>query len=105
MNQCLACGMPIDDAELCAGRNPEAEFCVFCVDDKNEVKSCEEVFNGGVEFFMEATNVEKDFAEKIVRKNMNSLPYWDDKKTDLLDGPEATEEEFEEILGLLQAVE
>jgi len=103
MKQCLACSMPIEDAELCTGGNPDAEFCIFCVDDNNEVKSCEEVFKGGIEFFMEATDIEKEFAERIVRKNMNSLAYWDDKKTDVLDGPEATDEEFEEILNLLQA--
>jgi hypothetical protein len=103
MKQCLACGMPIEDRELCADGDPEAEFCVFCVDEEGKTKSCNEVFESGIEFFMEATNIDRGFAEKIVRKNMNVLSYWDDKRTDILDGEEATDEEFEEILEALES--
>jgi len=103
MKQCLACSMPIEDRELCAGGDIDAEFCLYCVNENGEVKSCDEVFQGGVDFFIQSANVDREFAEKIVRKNMNSLPYWQENKSDVLNGKEATDKEFGEILEKIQA--
>jgi len=51
-------------------------LCIHCVDENGNIKSCQEIFDGGVEFFLHTiTNVKKDLAEKITRKNMNIQPY------------------------------
>lgn len=41
---------------------------------------------------------DRNMAEKIVRKNMNQLPYWQGKGCEILKGEMATDEEFNEIL-------
>lgn len=73
----------------------EGTICEHCSDGDGGVKSCEEVFEGGVKFFMEAVEgTEKDLAERLVRKNMNRLPYWQENKGECLNGEEASDEEF-----------
>ena len=85
---------------------PEIEkgfLCIYCVDENGNIKSCQEIFDGGVEFFMSAIpNTEKDLAEKITRKNMNMLSYWQNSNEECLQGEEATDEEFQNSLSKLK---
>jgi len=50
---CIACGMPLENPEDHANGDVNSVFCVYCVDEKGTVKTCEEIFEGGVAFFME----------------------------------------------------
>ncbi|MEI8092486.1 MAG: hypothetical protein WCG98_10445, partial [bacterium] len=67
--------------------------CVYCTNENGSVKSCEEIFEGGVAFFMQSTGAGRVLAEKLVRKNMLRLPY-----RKVLDGEVASDEEFEEVM-------
>lgn len=95
---CQACGMPLTKKEDFAGGDENSNFCLFCVNADGSVKSCEEIFEGGVQFFISQLKSDRSIAEKIVRKNMNQLPYWQDKNCEILKGEMATEEEFNEVL-------
>ena len=101
MKQCSACGMPLEKKEDFALGDENSKFCVHCVNVDGSVKTCGEIFNGGVEFFLGAIGGDRTMAEKIVRKNMNSLPYWQDKNCEELKGEEATDEEFQEAMAKL----
>ena len=98
MKYCIACGMPMTKKEDFAKGDENSDFCLFCVDEKGEVRSGEEIFEGGVNFFMSQLGGDRILAEKIVRKNMSMLPYWVDKDLEVLKGEMATDEEFRAVL-------
>lgn len=90
--------MPLTKKEDFANGDTESKFCLYCVNPDGSVKSCDEIFEGGVQFFMSQLGGDREMAEKITRKNMNSQPYWKDKNCEILKGKEATDEEFSEAL-------
>lgn len=65
------------------------------------MKPAEEIFEGGVQFFMGSTDGDRTLAERVTRKNMKSLPYWKTHPFDLLAGDEATDEEFGMVMAKL----
>lgn len=95
---CEACGMPLDKKEDFAGGDENSKFCCFCVNEDNSVKTCEEIFEGGVGYFMSQLGDDRAMAEKITRKNMSGQPYWQDKDCPILKGEMASDEEFAEAL-------
>ena len=95
---CQACGMPLVKKEDFAGGNENALFCLYCVNADGSVKSCEDVFEGGVQFFVSQIGNDRKMAEKITRKNMSGLPYWQKKNCKILQGEMATDREFTEAL-------
>ncbi|MCX6714760.1 MAG: hypothetical protein NTX72_03020 [Candidatus Uhrbacteria bacterium] len=103
MKSCMTCGMPLEGAHTndIAFETPEGFVCVF---DSHEgaIKPGEEIFEGGVQFFLsEVTHGDQDLAERLTRKNMNTLPYWQSHPFGRLEGPLATEEEFQKAMSLL----
>lgn len=95
---CAACGMPLTKKEDFAQGDENSNFCLYCANADGSVKSCEEIFEGGVQFFMSQLGGERSMAEKITRKNMSGLPYWQDKNCEILKGGTATDEEFAEAM-------
>ncbi|MFA5249167.1 MAG: zinc ribbon domain-containing protein [Candidatus Paceibacterota bacterium] len=95
---CQACGMPLTKKEDFAGGDENSNFCHFCVNADGSVKSCEEIFEGGVQYFMSQIGDDRKMAEKVTRKNMSGQPYWQGKGCEILQGEMATDEEFAEVL-------
>jgi hypothetical protein len=95
---CQACGMPLTKKEDFAGGDETADFCLYCVKADGTVKSCEEIFAGGVQFFMSQIGDDRQLAEKITRKNMSRQPYWQTHDCEILKGEMATDEEFAEAM-------
>ncbi len=88
--------MPLEGAH--AGdigmETPEGLVCRFD-SAGGKIKSPEEIFEGGVNFFAEATtDGDRELAARLTRKNMKSLPYWQTRPFTELDGEMATDEEF-----------
>jgi hypothetical protein len=95
---CEACGMPMTKKEDYAGGDGNSQFCLYCVNTDGNVKTCEEIFEGGVQFFMGQIGGDRQMAEKVTRKNMNMQSYWQDKDCVILKGEMATDAEFSEAL-------
>lgn len=95
---CQACGMPLAKPEDFAGGNENSDFCLYCADENGQVKSCAEIFEGGVQFFVNQTGSDRALAERLTRKNMKRLPYWQDKDCEVLQGEAASDEEFAEAM-------
>jgi hypothetical protein len=95
---CQACGMPLMKKEDFAGGDENANFCHFCTNADGSVKSCDKIFEGGVQFFLGQVGLDRAMAEKITRKNMNKQPYWQEKSCSVLQGDMATDEEFAEVM-------
>lgn len=98
---CIACSMPLIDPADCSHGDLLSPACVHCTDAHGNIKPCEEIFEGGVQFFIQATGLPRDMALRIVRKNMKALPYWDGNTSECLLGDVATDEEFEAVLSQL----
>ena len=101
MNQCIACSMPLTHPEDCAGGDINAVSCVHCTTEDGDIKTCAEIFEGGVQFFMGATGSPRDLAERLTRRNMNALDYWKQHPDDCLNGEESSDEEFQAALSQL----
>jgi hypothetical protein len=95
---CEACGMPLTKKEDFAKGDENSKFCAYCVNADGSVKTCEEIFEGGVQYFMSQIGGDRKIAEKITRKNMSGQPYWQGKDCGILRGEMATDEEFNEVL-------
>ena len=73
---------------------PEGPVCKFDAED-GHVKNSEAIFEGGVQFFAkDVTGGDRALAERLTRKNMQSLAYWQAHPFAMLAGETATDEEF-----------
>jgi len=78
-------------------------ICIHCTRPDGGMKSCKEIFEGGVAFFITTTgNADRKLAEKLVRKTMNDLSYWQNNPCPCLDGDTASDEEFAAATAKLQ---
>lgn len=95
--------MPLDNDEVIGAETPLGSACIHCTNERGEVRSCAEVFAGGVQFFMGIMpSPDRNLAKRITRKNMRQQPYWQANPCELLNGDEATDEEFEAVLAALK---
>lgn len=102
MKFCIACSMPLDEVHGLGTATKDGQACGFCVGEDGNVKSCEEIFESGVQFFMTVDGVgDRGFAERLTRKNMNDLEYWGAHPHDCLKGEQASHKEFHEIIAKL----
>jgi hypothetical protein len=95
--------MPLNDPKEIGSEVQDGSVCIHCSMPDGKVKSCEEVFEGGVQFFLGAVpGTDRALAERLTRKNMNGLPYWQRNKSACLDGDQASDEEFGQVMSKLQ---
>lgn len=97
MKSCIACGMPLegDHAGDVGIETADGFVCKFDIVD-GAIKPAEEIFEGGVQFFMgSVTDGDRALAERLTRKNMAALPHWQANWFALLDGDQATNAEFD----------
>ncbi len=92
--------MPMNKPEDFALKDETSEICCFCSNDDGSIKTCEDIFNGWVNYFMSVLQgYDKDFVEKIVRYNMNTnCPYRQGKNETILEWTMTTPEEFTEVM-------
>lgn len=99
MKTCIACSMPMTQLEDFGNHDKNCESCVHCTNPDGSVKSCEEIFDGGVQFFMnEIVGTDRAFAERLSRKTMKDLPYWKGNDCECMKGESVTDEEFQKAL-------
>ncbi len=76
---------------------PEGPVCTM--DSENgAIKAPETIYQGGVEFFGQYTDGDQALAERLTRKNMTDLPYWQKHPFAELQGDQATDEEFGAVM-------
>lgn len=97
MKFCATCSMPLDDEGFIGAHQGDDIFCIYCVDENKNVKSCEVIFEGGVQYFMNEQKYTRDYAEKVIRKNMTMLAYWKNDTSPCLQGDMLTDKEFQDL--------
>lgn len=103
MKSCITCGMPFEGnhANDIGLELPEGPVCKFDVED-GHLKTPQQIFEGGVSFFADAaTEGNKVLAARLTRKNMSTLSYWKSHHFSELDGPLATDEEYQTAMARL----
>ncbi|MCX6732954.1 MAG: zinc ribbon domain-containing protein [Candidatus Roizmanbacteria bacterium] len=96
---CSTCGMPLEKKEDVGLVNTSGSFCRYCVKKDGKVKTADQIFAGGVSFFMHSIEgTPLALAERITRRNMKSLPFWKARKDQCLVGDEATDEEYADAM-------
>jgi catechol 2,3-dioxygenase-like lactoylglutathione lyase family enzyme len=71
MVTCQSCGMPLSDAV------PGQMYCSYCTDEKGELRSYEQVFEGTVAgYFMSMRKMERREAEVAAREHLAKMPAW-----------------------------
>lgn len=79
----------------------DGPVCKFDIEG-GALKSPEAIFRGGVEFFLSsAANGDRSLAERLTRKNMRALPYWQSHPFADLSGAEASDDEFAAAMAAL----
>ncbi len=79
----------------------EGLVCKFDVQD-GVIKSGEDIFEGGVQFFLSSVaDGDRALAERLTRKNMNALTYWQAHPFAVLEGEQASDQEFGEAMSKL----
>ncbi len=101
---CAACGMPMNKSEDFGNGNTSMETCIYCTETDGSVKSCEEIFHGGIAWARETFAIDEDLAKRWVRRNMQLQRYgktvW--KDCACLQGALASDEEWDAILTKLK---
>jgi hypothetical protein len=96
MITCITCGMPLEGSHEkdFAMETADGPVCVHDSQDE-KIKTGQEIFEGGVGFFLSSgVSSDRDLAERLTRKNMKALAYWQKHPFAELSGAEATNEEF-----------
>lgn len=96
MNTCITCGMPLegDHANDVGLETPEGLVCKFDIEG-GAIKSAPAIFQGGVEYFTGAVaDGDRGLAERLTRRNMKELPYWQSRPFAELDGETSDDAEF-----------
>ena len=100
---CVACGMPLTKPDDFGNKNTHSKTCIHCTRPDGQVKSCDEVFAGGLVFFQNAFGVKEDLAKRLTRKNMQLQHYgqtiW--KNCACLQGSMASDDEWSAMLSKL----
>lgn len=94
-------GNHADDIGLNTADGPVCKY-----DSENgQIKTAEDIFEGGVMFFSQYADNDRALAERLTRRNMKSLPYWQAHPFALLDGEQATPHEFSACMAKVMAVD
>ncbi|OGN96630.1 MAG: hypothetical protein A2Z77_01035 [Chloroflexi bacterium RBG_13_51_36] len=71
--------MPMTKLEDFGGGNLENLYCVYCSKPDGSLKSCEEVFQGMVNFMMMSQKMDRKTAESAATERMSKMPAWSGK--------------------------
>ena len=73
---CEACGMPLTEPKEFAQGWPDNPYCVYCTDDKGNLKSYDDVLVGYANYIMTQKGNSLEEAKKIAAEAMAKLPAW-----------------------------
>lgn len=76
MKNCIACGMPMKEAEDFAGGDMSKEYCKFCARPDGSMQSYEEKLDSLTNFIIRTQGLDKDVANSAAKEMMSKLPAW-----------------------------
>lgn len=79
VKNCESCGMPMRNPEDFGGNDVNNKYCKYCTNDKGELKSYEDVFNGMVNFVVQTQGIDRTQAELAAKEGLAKMPAWKNK--------------------------
>jgi hypothetical protein len=79
-HECIACGMPMEQAEDHAMGDVTKDYCTYCARPDGRMQSFEEKLESMMRYLMRARGLAQDEARREARARMDRLPAWKDGK-------------------------
>ncbi len=76
MKTCIACGMPMREANEFAGGNTSKDYCVHCARPDGSMQSFDEKKASMVSFIVKTQGFDEKAAIRMAEANMKRLPAW-----------------------------
>ena len=77
---CIACGMPMMNAEDFAMGDETLDYCRYCARLDGTMQSYEEKLDSMIRFVMKTQDVDRKTARDIARESLADLPAWQNRK-------------------------
>lgn len=79
--KCIACGMPMENAEDHAGGDPEKPYCKQCASADGSMQSYDEKLGSMTRFIVESEGLEEGPARDKAADWLNEQPAWRNRDT------------------------
>jgi hypothetical protein len=76
MKLCIACGMPMKNAEDFANGDSEKEYCKYCARPDGTMQSYDEKLNSLTNFIVKTQGLNEKAANNAAKSMMSKLPAW-----------------------------
>ncbi len=76
MKTCIACGMPMREAEDFAQGDSSKDYCKYCARPDGSMQSYDEKLAGTIEFLIRTQGIDRAAAEKNAPELLAKLPAW-----------------------------
>ena len=73
---CQSCGMPMRKAEEFGGQNTDNNYCVYCTDEKGNLKPFDQKLEDMTHFIMKTSDLNHEKAEQMAKETMCKMPAW-----------------------------
>lgn len=76
VKNCESCGMPMINPEDFGGSDVSNRYCRHCTNEKGELKSYDEIFDGLVNFIIKTQGMDRTQAELAAKEGLAKMPAW-----------------------------
>lgn len=73
---CGSCGFPMRSPDDFAGRDPQAEYCSTCADERGALKPYDEVVQANADYLAREQGIDMQAARALARALLSSMPAW-----------------------------
>jgi hypothetical protein len=74
--ECESCGMRMDAREKFGGGLWGNRYCVYCCDERGQLKPKEKILRQLTHYFMQSKKLGQEEAEKEAQAHLSKMPKW-----------------------------
>lgn len=78
MKECIACGMPMNEASDFAMGDMEKDYCKYCARPDGTMQSYEEKLGSMTDFIVRTQGLDEQAANTMAKDMLSRLPAWKD---------------------------
>ena len=73
---CYSCGMPLEKAADHSLGNIHSPFCMYCTDEKGNVKPYEDIVKGLAHYLVHSQGIVQAAALEMAKETIAQQPHW-----------------------------
>ena len=73
---CNSCGMPLENQDDFAMGDTSSIYCKYCVDEKGELLSYDEILKTNAHYYMESQGLTEQAATKMAKDLLKTMSAW-----------------------------